>query len=275
MALLSEWGAKMNFENLNKMIEYIENNLTEKINYNALARIIGVSEYNLQRIFMFITNISLSEYIRKRRLSNALEELKTSNIKIIDLAVKYQYDSSISFSRSFKKMFGVTPNECRKNQIEYDMFPVINFVNNSNLCKKISYQIKYLEEFEIYCIGTFSDNMNELCIKINNLYNKIRDNGLWTFFNKNDMYGVSIDKDNLTYYYVGSRKKHNKTEKVVVPSGYYFVFEVGSRNQKDILKTENIIYNQWNNSTNMSLDETFIFELYTKDNCYLYALKKR
>ena len=234
----------MNFENLNKMIEYIENN-------------------------------SLSEYIRKRRLSNALEELKTSNIKIIDLAIKYQYDSSISFSRSFKQLFGVTPTECRKNQIEYNMFPVINFINSSNLCKKINYQIEYVEEFEIYCVGTYSDNINELCIKINNLYDSIKDNGLWDFFNKNDMYGVSIDKDCLTYYYVGSRKKHNKTEKVVIPAGYYFVFEVGSRTQKDILKTENIIYNQWNNSTNMPLDENFIFELYTKDNCYLYALKNK
>ena len=62
---------------------------------------IGVSEYSLQRIFMFITDLSLSEYIRKRRLSRAFEELKTSDIKIIDLSIKYQYESSISFSRAF------------------------------------------------------------------------------------------------------------------------------------------------------------------------------
>lgn len=162
-----------------------------------------------------------------------------------------------------------------KNQIEYNMFPVINFVNDSNLCKKISYQIKYVEGFAIYCVGTYFNNMNELCININNLYDNIKNNGLWDFFNKNGMYGVSIDKDDLTYYYVGSKKKHNKTKKIIVPSGYYFVFEVGSRKQKDILEMENIIYNQWNNSTNMALDETFIFELYTKDKCYLYALENK
>ena len=66
----------MNFEYLNEMIEYIEKNLTEEINYNKLAKIVGVSEYSLQRIFMFLTNMSIAEYIRKRRLSKAFEELK-------------------------------------------------------------------------------------------------------------------------------------------------------------------------------------------------------
>ena len=80
----------MNYEYLNNMIQYIEEHLTEKISYKELAKIVGVSEYSLQRIFTFLTNISLSEYIRKRRLSKAFEELKKSDIKIIDLAIKYQ-----------------------------------------------------------------------------------------------------------------------------------------------------------------------------------------
>ena len=84
----------MNNEYLNKMIQYIEEHLTEKIEYSELAKIVGVSEYSLQRIFMFLTNISLADYIRKRRLSKALEELKKTDIKIIDLAIKYQYESS-------------------------------------------------------------------------------------------------------------------------------------------------------------------------------------
>ncbi len=54
----------MNYDLLNNMIDYIEKNLTEHIKYKDLARIVGVSEYSLQRIFMFITGVSLSEYIR-------------------------------------------------------------------------------------------------------------------------------------------------------------------------------------------------------------------
>lgn len=66
----------MNYDLLNNMIDYIEENLTEDIKYKDLAKIVGVSEYSLQRIFMFLAGISLFEYIRKRRLSKAFEELK-------------------------------------------------------------------------------------------------------------------------------------------------------------------------------------------------------
>ena len=62
------------YENLNKVIEKIEENLTKKIEYKELAKIVGTSSYTLQRIFTFLTGITLTEYIRKRRLSNAAEE---------------------------------------------------------------------------------------------------------------------------------------------------------------------------------------------------------
>ena len=120
---------KIKFE---KLIKYIEANLTEKIHYNELSKILAVSEQSMQRIFIFITNMSLSEYIRKRRLSKAYEELKSSNIKIIDLAIKYQYESENSFSRSFKNMFHMTPSECRKSNVEFVQFPI--------------YQLKIVEE---------------------------------------------------------------------------------------------------------------------------------
>lgn len=265
----------MNFENLNTMITYIENHLTEEIQYSQLANMLGISEYNLQRIFMFITNISLAEYIRKRRLSKALEEIKNTNNKIIDIAIKYQYDSAISFARSFKNMFEITPSNCRQNKIEYQMFPVIHFENNSNLCGEIKYQMKELEEFEIYCVSTHASNLQELYIKIQYLYKEIKQNGLWAFFNKKAMYGLTIENEKELYYYIGCKEKCPQTETVKIPCGQYFVFEVGSRNQEDIVKTENRIYNQWDQSTNMKINETFDFELYTQDNCYLYVLKDR
>ena len=136
----------MNFEYLNRMVKYIEENLINDIDYKKLAKIVGVSEYNLQRIFMFLTNISLAEYIRKRRLSNAYEELKTTDIKIVDLAVKYRYDSQISFARAFKNMFGITPSECKTSNIEYKQFPIIKFNNTNEVCEELNYEIKEIEE---------------------------------------------------------------------------------------------------------------------------------
>ena len=115
------------YESLNKVIDEIEKNLTEKIDYKDLAKIVGTSSYTLQRIFAFLTGITLTEYIRKRRLSNAAEELLSTDIKIIDLALKYQYDSPISFSNSFKKMHGIRPQALRKSNLSLKTFPKIEF----------------------------------------------------------------------------------------------------------------------------------------------------
>ena len=72
-------------ERLNTTIEYIENHLTEKIDYEQLAKIAGCPSYHFQKTFLYMTNISLSEYIRKRRISLAAVDLQTGEDKIIDI----------------------------------------------------------------------------------------------------------------------------------------------------------------------------------------------
>ena len=79
-------------ERLNTTIEYIENHLTEKIDYEQLAKIAGCPSYHFQKTFLYMTNISLSEYIRKRRISLAAVDLQTGEDKIIDIALKYGYE---------------------------------------------------------------------------------------------------------------------------------------------------------------------------------------
>lgn len=260
----------MNFDYLNNMIEYIEEHLTENIDYKNLAKIVGVSEYSLQRIFIFLTNISLSEYIRKRRLSKAFEELKTTNIKIIDLAIKYQYDSAISFARAFKNMFKITPSECKNNKIDYKQFPIVKFENNNNLCKTLNYEIKEFEETKIYCIETQAKTTDDLHFNIRKLYNEIKNNELYKKFNQTGMYGIFLHTDDLYYYCVGSKNNYKGTKEFILPKGKYAIFNVGSREQKDIIETENMIYNQWLPSTNYSIDKNWNFEFYLENNCYLY-----
>ena len=260
----------MNYNLLNEMINYIEDNLTEDIDYNVLAKIVGISEYSLQRIFTFLTNISISEYIRKRRLSKAFEELKTSDIKIIDLAIKYNYDSSISFSRAFKQYFGITPSECRNSDDYFKLFPIIKFNNNNYLCDELNYEIKDVEEKEIYCFGVDAYTNEDLLFNIRKLYKDLKSNGIHSELNKIGMYGISLYKNNKYFYYVGSEKNYKNTEKIIIPKSKYVIFNVGAREQKDIVKTENLIYNQWIKSTDYEILNEFNFELYIDDNCYLY-----
>ncbi len=260
----------MNYELLNEMITYIENNLTNNIEYRKLAKIVGVSEYSLQRIFVFLTNITISEYIRKRRLSKAFEELKSTDIKIIDLAVKYGYDSAISFARSFKKMFGLTPSECRKKDKTYKLFSIIKFNDNNNLCNELNFEIKNINEITIYCYEIEADKYDDLLFEIRKLYSYLIKNGIYEKLNKIGMYGIGLFKNNKYFYYVGSKINYKDTKPVKIPRNKYAIFDVGSRKQKDIVKMENIIYNQWLKSTNYKIFNEFDFELYVEDNCYLY-----
>lgn len=260
----------MNFEYLNEMVKYIEDNLTENIEYKKLAKIVGISEYNLQRIFTFLTNMSLSEYIRKRRLSKAFEELKNTDIKVIDLAVKYRYDSAISFTRAFKKMFQITPSECKGRDISYKQFPIISFNNNNDICEELDYEIKDIEETKTYCVGTSAKIHEDLLYRIRKLYADIEANGLHKKFNEIGMYGICITNKDGYLYYVGSKEKYDNTTEFIIPAGRYVIFSANSREQKDIVNTEKMIYTQWLQSTNYDIDEDFNFELYTSDNCYLY-----
>ena len=89
-----DWLARMNLA-----LAYVENNLTDKIDYDSLAQIACCSAHNFCKVFLYITDVSLSEYIRRRRLTLAALELQNSSLKVIDIAIKYGYDSGFVFSR--------------------------------------------------------------------------------------------------------------------------------------------------------------------------------
>jgi AraC family transcriptional regulator len=100
-------------DRMNNAMEYVETHLTEAIDYDQMARIACCSTYHFQRMFSFITSVPLSEYIRRRRLTLAAFELQNSGVKVIDMALKYGYESPEAFSRAFKKMHGVMPRSAR------------------------------------------------------------------------------------------------------------------------------------------------------------------
>ena len=89
-------------DKLNLVIEYIESHLADEIEQDEIAKIACCSYYEVGRMFSLIADISISDYIRKRRLTLAGAELKNDNAKVIDVALKYGYDSPVSFARAFQ-----------------------------------------------------------------------------------------------------------------------------------------------------------------------------
>ena len=259
----------MNFENLNKMIEYIEKNLENEINYNELSKITNINIFILERIFMFLTNMTIIEYIKKRRLSKAFEEIRNTDLKIIDIAFKYQYNSAASFNRAFKKQFNITPTECRKGLGKYKIIPIVNFEYLKN-DYNFDYEMKKLDIIPLYCYHISAKNHSDLLYKIRQLYKKVKTNGYYKKFNEVGMYGIFFKADGLYHYYLGSTKYFQKLEKYNIDEGKYAIFKLISKIQKDIVDLEEKINNQWLPSTNYNIRNNLKIELYKDNYCYIY-----
>lgn len=101
-------------EAIRKAILYIENNLTHDITIEDVSNDVNISPFYFQKGFTILCGYSLSKYIRNRKLSVAGYELLNTNIKIIDLALKYGYDSPDSFTKAFTRFHGSTPSSVHK-----------------------------------------------------------------------------------------------------------------------------------------------------------------
>lgn len=265
------------YEILNKIVEEIEDNLSEKINYNDLAKIAGTSSYTLQRIFVFLTDITLTEYIRKRRLSKAAEELLSTDIKIIDLAMKYQYDSPISFSNSFKKMHGISPQNLRKSRLSLKTFPKIEFKPTIDIIEELEYRVIDLNKQKLYGITT--GIIQETDSKaIRDLFDKSRKEKILDFIiehsdKKELYYGASVeiyDNDltkNMQYYILGKAPR-NDLVSIEIPEATWACFKLNGKKQEDILKLYNTIYTRWLPSSKYNEILNYPqLEIYYEDDC--------
>ena len=102
-------------KSLNDSLNYIEDNLTEPITCEDVAKKAYASYHHYLRLFNILSGIPLSEYIRNRRMSSAAADLVVSKNKIIDIAFKYQYTTPESFSKAFKRFHGISPSEARRS----------------------------------------------------------------------------------------------------------------------------------------------------------------
>lgn len=259
----------MNFKLLNEMIDYIEENIEYDIDYQKLSKIVGINDFILERIFVFISNITIKEYIRKRRLSKAYEEIVTTNNLIIDIALKYHYNSSTAFIRAFKKEYNITPKKCRKNKEKISLFPKLTF-DNINQYERINYEITNLDEITLYCYNVHSKNQIDYKYKIRNLYKYIKDQKIYNLMNEVGMYAISSKDGDMKNYFLGSPKKFPNTIKKKIPKGKYIKFNIGNRQQENISKMKKILYKNWLPSTNFIIEKKFDIKYYEDDTCYRY-----
>lgn len=130
-------------------INYIEEHLTEEIDYDKVAKESACSNFYFQRIFSILCGMTLGEYIRNRRLTLAGNELRTSECKVIDIALKYGYESPESFTRAFVRFHGITPTEAKKNGSELKAFSRLSVKITLSGGTVMDYKIVEKEAFDI------------------------------------------------------------------------------------------------------------------------------
>ena len=132
---------------LQKAIDYIEDNLTEEIDYEEIAAQSFSSAYHFQRVFSILCGFTIGEYVRNRRLSLAGTELAASDAKVIDVALKYGYESPDSFAKAFQKFHGILPSQARGNGSKLKTFTrlVLKFSLEGGTI--MNYRIEEKDEF--------------------------------------------------------------------------------------------------------------------------------
>jgi AraC family transcriptional regulator len=168
-----DWIKKMN-----NAITFIENNLENEIDYSAIANAAHCSTYHFQRFFPFVAEIPLSEYIRRRRLTLAAFELQSSNVKVIDIALKYGYESPEAFTRAFKTMHGVTPADAKGKGTTLKAYPSMTFHISIKGDTEMNYRIEEKDSMEMFGIDTeISTVDNQNFVLVPKFWDKCRADG--------------------------------------------------------------------------------------------------
>lgn len=179
-------------ECISNAISYIEDNITEELTIEDIAKQAMVSPFYFQKGFAMLCGYTVGEYIKKRRLTLAGSELVSTKKKIIDIALKYGYDSPDSFTKAFIRFHGTTPTSVRKGETMIKSFVSLKIKLILEGGFTMNYKIVKKEQFTLVGVSRVI-KYDEAVIEVPKL---------WTKFDqmrKNDticsMYGVSIDEN--------------------------------------------------------------------------------
>lgn len=260
-------------ERLNASLNYIEEHLSEVIEIDGLAQIACCSSYHYQRMFTYIAGIPLSEYLRRRRMSIAAVELQQSEIKIIDLALKYGYNSPTAFNRAFQSVHGIAPSAVRKAGCVVKTFPPISFRITVKGVEEMNYRIEKKEAFRIVGLSApMKNNTEENFSVVPQLWGKAAQEGfipkLASMMNTSIMgiLGVSACFDNEQWKYfisvATSLPAEAPLEEYTVPAYTWAIFSGEGACPQAIQELERRIVTEWLPTSGYEYDNGPDIEVY-------------
>lgn len=247
-------------ESLQRMldsIEYIESHLENELLLDEIAAIACMSRFHFQRMFHMLTGYTVAEYIRNRRITVAAQELVHSKSKVIDVAMKYGYESPESFTKAFRRIHGIPPSDAKKHSQSLKAYPKISFQIQLKGDVEMDYKIVEKDAFTV--VGksirttTIGGENNQ---KIAAFWNESNQNGLSKELAKNcgplGLLGICIDFDkqqeNLTYLIAAEKNSEQipvDWETRQIPAATWAIFPVHGAMPNAMPKIWERIFSEW------------------------------
>ncbi len=241
-------------EKLNQSMQYIEEHLTDELKYEELGRIACCSPYHFQRMFTYMAGMTLSEYIRRRKMSLAAVDLQDKDVKVIDVAEKYGYSSPTAFNRAFQSIHGIAPSALRKDGVSVKAFPPISFHVSVKGAAQLDYRIETKEPFRIVGVSEpLFQGIEENFAIVPSMWGKAENDGTLQKLagmmdaSPKGILGVSVcdEAENWKYFIAAaSTKEKADLEEYLVPASTWAVFP-GSGTNQSVQELERRIVTEW------------------------------
>lgn len=267
-------------ESIQKAINYIEEHLQETITIEQIANEVNASVFHFQRTFSILTDMSIADYIRRRRLTLAAQELINTDIKVIDLAFQYGYDSPEAFTKAFRKQHNVTPSEARKQQGPLQSYNRLVIQVSLKGAEPMKYNIVEKEKFQVVGMKrTYNCQNGENLQGIPLFWDEVNRQGIdEQLFALNDgqikgVLGVCVPdenykENNLMDYWIGTDHIGDVPENLFameVPASKWVVFEVHGPMPDAMQNAWKQIFSEWFPSNPYEPAGTAELEVYTEE----------
>ena len=267
-------------ESIQKALDYMEEHLLDDISCEEIARQAHASAFHFQRTFTILTDMSIWEYIRRRRLTLAAQELSHSPKKIIDLALKYGYDTPEAFTKAFRRQHGVSPSDARKYRGKLTFYERLAIQVVLKGAEPMKYKVVERKSFQL--IGTnreFSLKDDENLIGIPKFWSEVNSDGTSSRLGKqndgaiNGLLGVCVDKresegKEAIDYWIGAESTQDKAagfSTLTIPASKWVVFEVRGAMPEAMQKVWKQIFTEWFPSSGFQHAGTPELEVYPED----------
>ena len=252
-------------------LQFIEANLTEDLTVGRIAREVNTSAFYFQKGFAMLCGYTVGEYVRMRRLSVAGEELTASDIKVIDLAIKYGYDSADSFTKAFTRFHGSTPTDVRHNGASIKAFAPLHIKLTLDGGKTMEYRIEKKPAFKVMGVSKiigYGDGYTTIPKFWDEVFAKPGNKLMGVYGFCDD----TIPGDEFCYYiaddYNEELAKSEGFEVKEIPELTWAVFPCRGAMPQALQSVNTQVFNEWLPSSNYEIAAGFNIEFYTDESKY-------